>query len=108
MQNSGNYNLDKNDNYVKRSSIVVNHEQLRLNTNIKKLENEVYLCKNEILISNEEKESLNRQLIMLGNRHTKLIEEAKLLTSINNRENTLTNRCKLDLIINIIDYMHTD
>jgi len=97
MQNSGNYNLDKNDNYVKRSSIVVNHEQLRLNTNIKKLENEVYLCKNEILISNEEKESLNRQLIMLGNRHTKLIEEAKLLTSINNRENTLTNRCKLDL-----------
>ena len=97
MNKSGKFKLNESTNLKNKSSIVINHEQIRLTSTIKNLETLLLQRENEILNINEDKKSLDRQLSLLGNRYTEIVEKTKILNNRNNRETSLATRYKLDL-----------
>ena len=97
MDINGKFRLNESSNLINKSSIVVNHEQIRLNKTIDNLKILLLQKDNELVNINEDKISLDRQLLILGSNYTELQDEINILNNRNTRETSLANRYKLDL-----------
>ena len=97
MDINGKFRLNESSNLINKSSIVVNHEQIRLNKTIDNLKILLLQKDNELVNINEDKISLDRQLLILGSNYTELQDEMNILNNRNTRETSLANRYKLDL-----------
>ena len=96
MEKSGKFNLNNCKTPNLKSKISINHEKIRLNKKIINLEENLSYCNNELNIYKNEIDSLNKQLVILGERYNKCLEDNKIYVDNINNNNIELNNYKLE------------
>jgi len=96
MEKSGKFNLNNCKTPNLKSKISINHEKIRLNKKIINLEENLSYCNNELNIYKNKIDSLNKQLVILGERYNKCLEDNKIYVDNINNNNIELNNYKLE------------